>query len=119
MEKQYITLIKEYGGNLYNVTEGGDGSLGLKHTMKAKLKQSKNALNRKLKGTLWYRCRPCIINGIEYPSQTEAARQLNTGRNVVHRWVKEGRNGSTRARRSDCTGFKEGYTILQDGLIAT
>lgn len=40
--KKYKTLDRNYG---YNMTEGGDGSYGYKHTKESKLKMSKNHYN--------------------------------------------------------------------------
>ena len=112
LEKRYIKEYLENDHRLYNLTLGGDGSLGLHHTLEARKKISINQISRNLKGKCWSRTKKCIIDGIEYSSQTEAARCLKIARNTVHRWVKSGRNGRIRAVRSDNGGFKEGYKTL-------
>ncbi len=111
-EKSHIVSYLKSGATLYNVTKGGDGSSGMKHSLGTKLKISHKRLCMSLKGTVWHRCRPCVINGIWYPSQTEAARRLNVNRSIVQRWVSTGKNGRERVKRNDSMGFKEGYNTL-------
>lgn len=110
-EKAHIVACLESGVVLYNLTSGGDGSLGLKHTTEAKRKIHNVAIKRKLKGTNWHLAKPCVIDGVWYPSQTEAARQLDTNRDVVHRWVKNN-TSRVRAKRFDAGGFREEYRCV-------
>lgn len=112
LEKRHIKEYLENGHRLYNLTSGGDGSWGLHHTLEARKKISINRFKHNIKGKSWSRTKKCRIDGIEYPSQTEAARCLNIARNTIHRWVKNGKNGRTRAVRSDNMGFKEEYKTL-------
>lgn len=110
-ERRHIAEHRDWGVNLYNMTEGGDGSLGLKHSDASKQKLRTKALARNLRTTS-ARCRPCVLDGIQYPSVTEAARQLDTSRMVVQRWLRLGK-ARTSARRSDYRGFEEPFAALQ------
>lgn len=66
-EKFFINLYgrKKEGGILSNLTVGGDGSLGYRHTEKSKLKMSKSHLGKKLK-----------------KETIEKIRQANKGKNI-------------------------------------
>ncbi len=101
-ERRCIAEHLDWGIRLYNMTEGGDGSPGLKHRDTTKQKLRMRALSRNLRLTS-ARCKPCVIDGVEYPSITEAARTLRTNRMNAARWASTG-IGRRKARRSDFKG---------------
>lgn len=104
-ERLFIAAHLLSGEHLYNLTRGGDGSAGLRHTLSARLKQRVSALDRNLRETSSLR-RPCVIDSHAYPSIAQAARDLNVARTIAARWAKTG-IGRRVARRSDSRGYRE------------
>lgn len=113
-ESRHIRAASASGIHLYNMTLGGDGSLGLAHSIDSRRKIREAALSRDLRMTS-PRCKPCVVGGVSYHSVTHAARCLGTNRTVVQRWLRTN-TFRTKAKRSDCRGFKEPFNTR---LIAT
>lgn len=124
-----ISCFRDMGYVLANISEGGLGSKGFRHTEKFKISAKKRALknnpmsNPKIKEKqlanlkvamqrpevkkkqsearlgkplpkahieklkLCHPMRPCIVNGVEYVSLMEAARQLGVYHTTLKRWL--------------------------------
>lgn len=89
-ERLFIYVHQNNNARLYNMTQGGDGSLGLKHRNCTKIKIREKALARDMKNTS-VRQVPCVIDGVEYPSRIKAAAVLGVHRKTVTRWIKNGK----------------------------
>lgn len=85
--KFYKTNCKKYGDDFgYNMTDGGDGTLGHVVSEKTKLKMSM-ARKGKYKGKYCYKSQSVICDGIEYDSITEFCISNNLNRQKVNAWL--------------------------------
>ena len=52
---------------------------------------SQNNIHAYKNGLSRPRYKPCILDGIEYKSQSEAAKKLGVCRHTIDNWIKQGR----------------------------
>lgn len=91
LEKYYIELYKtncsKYGSKFgYNMTDGGEGTLGHIVSDEAKLKMSKIKIG-KYTGSLCYKSKPVITNNHEWETISDFAKENNLCRHTVEKWL--------------------------------
>jgi hypothetical protein len=83
----YKTNCKRYGCLYgYNMTDGGEGTLGHKVSKESKKKMSEVRLG-KYKGKDCYKSKPVITNEEEWETITDFAKQHNLCRRTVEKWL--------------------------------
>jgi hypothetical protein len=105
-EKEFIKL---YGrkdlktGTLVNMTDGGEGVSGLKHSEVAKLKIGKASSERKRSESTKTKssksqpkCKACVVNDIVYHSVGFAAKQLGISQAMLSMWLNNKRKPGTK-----------------------
>ena len=94
-ERLFIWAHRQSNIRLYNLTAGGDGSLGLKHSTETKEKIRQIALSQNLTVTSPLRT-PCTIEGLTFPSRIDAASYFGVERHTISKWIKTGVKGNGR-----------------------
>lgn len=84
--KEYHTFIHYENSNGYNLTLGGEGSLGHKSSKKVSETNRNRMLNKK--GDLCPNSQSVICDNIRYESITEFCNKNNLSRAMVERWLK-------------------------------
>ena len=83
----YKTNCKRYGCLYgYNMTDGGEGTLGHKVSKESKKKMSEVKIG-KYKGKNCYKSKPVITNEEEWETITDFAKQYNLCRHTVEKWL--------------------------------
>lgn len=83
----YKTNCKRYGCLYgYNMTDGGEGTLGHKVSKESKKKMSEVRIG-KYKGKDCYKSKPVITNEEEWETITDFAKQHNLCRRTVEKWL--------------------------------
>lgn len=83
--KKYNTYFHAKNSQGYNMTKGGEGTLGHKCSIETKQKMSQKRIG-KYKGDNCYKSKAVICDNIRYESITEFCGKFNLGRQMVEKW---------------------------------